>query len=85
MSKFAKGNNSINAKGNNLKKDNFCFIFHQVMYLFFSISCASLKLLAVIVFEISSFLCPNLQRAIAKLKKKKFKFNQVICSLSSIS
>ena len=27
---------------------------------------SSLKLLAVIVFEISSFLCPNLQRAITK-------------------
>ena len=31
-----------------------------------SISCPSLKLLAVIIFEISNSLCPDLQSAIAK-------------------
>ena len=46
----------------------------------------SLKLLAVTVFEISSFLCPNLQRAITKKKCFVFfNFHQVIYSLSSIS
>ena len=33
---------------------------------------SNLELLAVIVFEISSFLCPNLQRAIAKKMNNNF-------------
>ena len=54
------------AKGNNWKKT---FLnFHQVIYSLSSISCPSLKLQAVII---SNFLCPNLQRAITKKKKKK--------------
>ena len=48
------------------KYDNFFLNFHQVVYLFSSISCLGLKLLAVIVFEILSFLSPNFQRAITK-------------------
>ena len=60
MSKFAKGINSKNAKGDNFKK-YFCN-FHQVIYLLSSTSCPSLKLLSVTVFEISRFLCPNLQK-----------------------
>ena len=40
--------------------------FHKSIYSLSSISLASLKLLTVMVFEISSFLCPNLQRAITK-------------------
>ena len=42
------------------------------IYSLSSISRPSLKLLAVIVFEISNFLCPNLQRAITE-KKNFFK------------
>ena len=38
--------------------------FHQLNYSLPSISCPDLKLLAVTGFEISSFLRPNLQRAI---------------------
>ena len=56
-----------NAKGNNSKKIKYFFLnFHQVIYSVSSISCPSLKLLAAIVFEISSFLCPNFQRAITQ-------------------
>ena len=46
---------------------------HQVIYSLFSISCPSLKVLAVLVFKISSFLCQNLQRAIT-FKKSTFFF-----------
>ena len=42
--------------------------FQQVIYSLPSISCPTLELPAVTVFEISSFLCPNLQRAITKKK-----------------
>ena len=50
------------------RKNNITFSlnFHQVIYSLSSISCPSLKLLAVIVFKISRFLCPNVQRAITK-------------------
>ena len=77
MSKFARGNYSKNVKSNNSKnKINKITIFgkfHQVIYLLSSISCLSLKLLAVIVFVISSSLYPNLQRAITK---KAYSFTQ---------
>ena len=45
------------AKGNNLKRIKITFFlnFHKVIYSLSSMSCQSLKLLAVIVFEISSF------------------------------
>ena len=47
MSKFAKGNNSKKIKW-------FLFlIFHQIIYSLFTISWPSLKLLAVIVYEVS--------------------------------
>ena len=42
------------------------FNFHQVIYSLSSISCPSLKLLAVMVFKISSFPCPNLQSTITQ-------------------
>ena len=76
MSKFAKGNNSKNAKGNNLEKIIYKIVFknfQQVVYSFSAFRCLSLKLLAVIVFEISSFLCLNFHRAITK-KKSFLKF-----------
>ena len=79
MSKFAKGYNSKNEKGDNSKK-----YFHQVINVSSSISCPSLKLLALTFFEISKFLCPNLQRAITK-KWFFFNFHQVIYSLFFIS
>ena len=66
MSNFAKGNNSKNAKGNNRKnKITFFKIFTRLSthYPLSAIQVCS-KLLAVRVFEISSFLCSNLQRAI---------------------
>ena len=43
---------------------------HQVIYSLFSIACPGLKLLAVIIFEISHFQCPYFHRAITKKKKK---------------
>ena len=66
MSNFAKGNNSKNAKGNNQKNIiTFFKIFTRLSthYRLSAIQVCS-KLLAVKVFEISSFLCSNLQRAI---------------------
>ena len=69
MSKFAKGINSKNAKGITKKKEIFSLNFQQVIFSFPSISFPTLELLAVTVFEISSFLCRNLQRA--KTKKNK--------------
>ena len=65
MSKFAKGINKKNAKGITKKRYIFFINFHQVIYSLPSISCPDLMLLAITVFEISSFLCPNLQRAIS--------------------
>ena len=56
------------------KKNNVFLHFHQVIYLLYSISCLSLKLLAVLFLEISSFLCPHYQKAITK-KKKTFSKN----------
>ena len=60
-------------------KNNITFSqnFHQLIYSLLSISCPSLKLLAVIDFEISSFLCPNVQRAITK-NTFSLNFHQVI-------
>ena len=52
MSKFAKG---ISLK--KCKKKYTFLNFHQLIYLLPSISCPDLELLAVTVFEISSFLC----------------------------
>ena len=53
---IAKGKKSKNAKDNNSKKCiNFFLNFHQVIYSLSSISRPSLKILAVIIFEISSF------------------------------
>ena len=75
--KFAKGNNS---------KKHFFLNFHQIIYSLSTITWSSLKLMAVILFEISNFLCPNVQRAITQ-NKITFFFNvhQVINSLCSIS
>ena len=57
MSKFAKGISSKKCKGHNLKKRNiFFFNFHTVIHSVPSISCPTLELLAVTVFEISIFL-----------------------------
>ena len=53
--KFAKGNNSENAKGSNSKKYVFFFNFHQLIYSLFSISCRSLKLVAVLFFRYQVF------------------------------
>ena len=69
MSKFAKGINSKNVKAITKKNKYIVFNFHQVIYSLPSISCPTLELLAVTVFEISSFLCQNLQRATAQKNK----------------
>ena len=66
MSKFAKGINSKNAKVIIKKKKYILLTFTKLIYLLPSISCPTLELLAVMVFEISSFLCQNLQRAITQ-------------------
>ena len=42
------------------------FNFYQAIYSLSAISLASLKLIAVVVFDISSFLGQNLQRTITK-------------------
>ena len=70
MSKLAKRINSKNAKAIIKKKELYFIDFHQVIYSLPSISCPTLELLAVTVFEISSFLCQNLQRAITQKKIK---------------
>ena len=57
MSKFAKGINLKNAKA-----------ITKLIYSLPSISCPDLELLAVTIFEISSFLCKKLERAITKKK-----------------
>ena len=67
MSIFAKGINSKNAKAITKKSIYFFINFHQVIYSLPSISCPTLELLAA--FEISSFLCEILQKAIAKKDK----------------
>ena len=56
MSKFAKDINLKNSKAIT-KKKNILINFHQLIYPLPSISCPDLELLAVTVFEISSFLC----------------------------
>ena len=58
MSKFAKSDIlEKNAKDNSsIKQNNFFLNVHQVIHSLFSIRCPSLKLLAVIDFEIPSFL-----------------------------
>ena len=65
MSEFAKGINSkiqrARTKKYFKKKKK-----HQVIYPLPSISCPTLELLAVTVFEILSFLCQILQREITK-------------------
>ena len=49
MSKFAKGINSKKCTGDNKNKEKLLFLnFHEVIY---SISCPTLELLAVTVFE----------------------------------
>ena len=62
MSKFAKGINKKNAKA--ITRKCFFFKFHKVIYSLPSINCPTFELLVVTVFDISSFLCQNLQRAI---------------------
>ena len=57
MSKLAKGNDLKNAKAITKKKKHIFINFHQLIYSLPSISCPDLELLAVTVFEISSFLC----------------------------
>ena len=71
-------------KGDNLIK-RFFLNFHQVIYSLPSISCPVLELLAVAVFEISSFLCQNVQRAITQKKSFFLNFQEVVYLLSSIS
>ena len=67
MSKFAKGINSKKAKTITKKREIFFLNFHQVIHSLPSISCPTLELLAVTVFEmISSFRGQNLQRAITQ-------------------
>ena len=56
MSKFAKGINLKNAKAITKNKIYFFINFHQLIFSLPSISCPDLELLAVEVFEISSFL-----------------------------
>ena len=75
MSKFVKGINSKNAKAITKERNIYIFNFHQVIYSIPSISCPTLELLAVTVFDESSFLLPNLQRAITK-KMLLFLFSQ---------
>ena len=71
MSNFAKGNNSKNSKGNNRKKNKITFFLKSSLgYLLIILVCS--KLLAVRVFEISSFQCSNLQRAMTEFL---FKFS----------
>ena len=56
MSKFAKGINFKNTK--TITKKKYIFInFHQLIYSLPSISCPDLELLAVTLYEVSSFLC----------------------------
>ena len=55
MTKFAKDNSSKKIQ----RAITHFLIFHQVIYSLPSISCPSLKLLAVIFFEVLSFLCPK--------------------------
>ena len=56
MSKFAKGINLKNAKA--ITKKKYIFVnYHHLICSLPSISCPDLELLAVTVFEISSFLC----------------------------
>ena len=68
MSKFAKGIiKSKNAKGIAKKKQIYIFFkFSPGNLSLPSISCPTLELLAVTFFEISSFLCQTLHRAITK-------------------
>ena len=75
MSNFAKGNNSENAKGNNRKNKIIFFLIFTRLSTHYPLSAIQVcsKLLAVRVFEISSFLCSNLQRIF-------FNFHQVIYS-----
>ena len=61
-----------NAKTITKKKKYILLIFHQVIYSLPSISCPTLELLTVKVFEISSFLCQNLQRAILQKNTMNF-------------
>ena len=72
MTKFAFGQSlEKNVKGKNLK---ILFLIKKKspgIYSLSSIRCQSLKLLAVIVFDISSFLCANMQRAITRKNKIK--------------
>ena len=79
MSNFAKGNNSKNAKGNN-RKNKITFFFKSslgyLLIILYQLFKFFSKLLAVGVFEISSFLCSNLQKAITDF----FNFHQVVYS-----
>ena len=71
MFKFAKAITDKNAKGNNSKK--YLFLnFHHVIYSLSSSSCPSLKLPAVILFEISSFFVQIFKRTITQQEKKNF-------------
>ena len=63
------------------------FIDFQVIHPLLYISCPTLERPAVTVFEISSFLCQNLQRAITLKHLMMFflNFHQIVCLLSFIS
>ena len=81
MSNFAKGNNSENAKGNNRKnRITFFFLIFTRLSTHYPLSAIQVcsKLLTVRVFEISSFLCSNLQKIF-------FKFSPGNLLISSIS
>ena len=91
VSNYSKSTSkSQSAKGDNSKKKmTFFFYFHQLIYLSPSISWPSLKLVAVIVFEIAWLqifkvkICKG--RYFEKIKYFFFNFHQLIYSSSSVS
>ena len=70
-----KGHLLKNAKAVTKIKEIYFINFQQVIYSLPSTSCPTSELLAVKVFEISSFLCQNLQRAITQKNKRYFLFS----------
>ena len=87
MSKFAEGINLKNAKAITKKEIYFLSIFTSFSYSLPSMSCPDLELLAVTVFEISSFLCQKFAKGNNSKNVYFFFliFHQVVYSLSSIS
>ena len=81
MFKFAKGINSKNAKALT-KNKRFFLNFHQVIHSLPSISCPTLELLAVTVFEISSLLSKFAKGNNSKIINDFFYFHQVVFLLN---